>query len=137
MQYLAVMCNFISMKLGQKILLLLTLLLMGGSVVQAGPSTAEQHDASIQPAAQGGAQSTHPLDQPNLFNIYHSAESSGNLINNSPVPSLSGDERDDNAKSRMAALAIKQQVSTCLHIFEISDRRAVVLKLIYPFHTFL
>lgn len=115
---------------------LLILLLFGNSLAEAG-SSVDNNSAVIYSADKNKARSTHPFDRPNLFNIYHQAESAGSLLNIVPIPYASADERDEIASYQILESEIKKNVSTWLQLYITVDRLAGDLKLIFPFHTFL
>ncbi len=109
--------------------------LFGHSLVQGQP-VMEKRSAVLSPAEEKSTHSTHPLAQPNLFNVFHPAES-GISISNIPAPWLSGEEREQAAVHKFIISAEKSRSTVYLQLYESVNRAARVQKLIFPFHTFL
>ncbi len=104
--------------------------------VEAAPA-AYHASAEIQPAEKPDSESTHPLDRPSLFSIYHQVEHSGSVSNSVPPPVLVVDEQDQSLIYRRALREVELQTQEWLQKFKIPNRRAVALTLLFPFHSFL
>lgn len=113
----------------------LALVLFGHSLVLGQP-VMEKRAVVVSPAAEKSSQSTHPLAQPNLFNVYHPIES-GISINNIPAPWLSGEEREQSAVHKFIVSAAENRATEYLQLYKSVNRATGVLKLIFPFHAFL
>ena len=109
--------------------------LFSHSLVQAQPLV-EKRAAVVSPAGEENEQSTHPLAQPNLFNVYHPVES-GLSVSNIPAPLLSAEEREKLAVYKFIALAAENWTTVYLQIYHSVDRSPLLLKFIFPFHAFL
>lgn len=117
---------------------ILGLVLLGSSFMQVSSHSDTDGKFSVTPPSEeNGPQSTHPLDRPNLFTIYYQVESVDSLPSNIPVPQIPVDERDDAGQRRIAKCEAQNSVSVWLRNYKIIDRRPGVLKLIFPFHTYL
>lgn len=109
--------------------------LFSHSLVQAQP-LAENGVGVVLPAAEAKGHSTHPLSQSNLFNIYHPVES-GISVSSIPLPLLSAEEREKSAGHKFMALAAENWTTVYLQIYHLVDRSPLLLKYIFPFHSFL
>ncbi len=93
--------------------------------------------AEIEQAEEPEARSTHPFNQPNLFNIYHQAEHAGNSLTNVPLPLLVVDEQDQSLAYQRVLLCRELQEQVSFATFEETNRELDRLKFIFPFHSFL
>jgi len=120
----------------QILLLILVAGQLSTTAVQAAPS-GYHAAAEIQPAEQSDSQSTHPLDQPSLFSIYHEIEHSGSVSGSVPPPVLVVDEQDQSLIYRRALREVELQTREWLQKFTIPNRKTATFTLLFPFHSFL
>lgn len=109
--------------------------LFSHSLVQAQP-LAEKRAGVVSPAEEEKGHSTHPFSQPNLFNVFHPVES-GTSVSNIPLPLLSAEEREKSAAHKFMASAAENWTTVYLQIYHLVDRSPLLLKYIFPFHSFL
>ncbi|WP_441000101.1 hypothetical protein [Fodinibius sp. SL11] len=88
------------------------------------------------PERENNAQSTHPFEQPNLFNVFHQGETGIN-ISSHPEPWLLEEDREESAIYEFIASATENRLTLHLRIYRLADRTAIFLKYIFPFHAFL
>ncbi|WP_445663964.1 hypothetical protein [Fodinibius sp. AD559] len=121
---------------------LLSILFVGLVIVLSGDmwvhaeSAAESSLSIVQADTKNKSQSTHPFDQPNLFNAFHQAESGIN-ISNVPAPLLTGEDREQSAVHKFIVSAAENRSAVYLQIYQLSDRVTAVLKYLFPYHAFL
>ncbi|MEL7833117.1 hypothetical protein [Fodinibius sp. Rm-B-1B1-1] len=113
------------------------LLVLPGCIGNSWAAPAADTSAEIAQAEKPESHSTHPFDQPSLFNIYHQAEHACNSSTNVPVPLLVLDEQDQSLVYRSALLGRELQDQAWFAIFETPNRKFTHLSLIFPFHSFL
>lgn len=129
-------CRLTNMKKLLSILLLGSVIVLSGNMWVKAESAAGSSLSVVEADTKSKSPSTHPFDQPNLFNVFHQAES-GVSISNTPAPLLSGEDREQSAIHDFIASVVENRATVYLQIYHLADRVATFLTLIYPFHTFL
>lgn len=123
-------------KLSNILLTVFATVLIGHSLVQGQP-VMEKRSAVLSPPEEKSSQSTNPLAQPNLLNIYFPVESGINILSNIPVPYFSEEDQERSAVQKYIISAAENRAIEYLQLYESVNRVTAVLKLIFPFHTFL
>jgi hypothetical protein len=123
-------------KLYNILLTVLAIALFGHSLVAEQPLT-EKGAAAVASASDHGNQSTNPLAQPNLHNVYLPVESGINVLTTIPVPYISGEDQEESAVHKFIVRTAQNRAREYLHCYKLANRVATVLKLIFPFHSFL
>ncbi|MDZ7659039.1 hypothetical protein [Fodinibius sp.] len=113
----------------------MAIVLIGHSLVQGQPLM-EKRSAVFLPVEKESGQATNPLAQPNLFNVYFPVES-GISITNIPGPFLSGEELGKSEVHKVIASVADNRACVFLQIYYKVDRTPILLKYIFPFHSFL
>lgn len=117
------------------LLAILAIALFGHSLAQGQPLM-EKRSAVISPAEEESDEPTYPFAQQNLFYVYHPVES-GVSISNTLAPLLSAEEQEKSAVHKFIASVVENRATVYLHIYHLVDRAPILLKYIFPFHTFL
>lgn len=113
------------------------IILLLGSSFGMGAVSQGQNSVVIYSSEKNKAHSTHPFDQPNLFNINFLAESTGSLVSYISVPHSSGDERNETPDKRVFEAEIQKNKALRFQVFGVTDRPPTDLKFLFPYHTFL
>lgn len=123
-------------KLHRILLVVLAIVLFGYSLVQGQP-TIEKRSAVFSPTEEQSSRSTNPLAQPELYNVYYPVESGINILSNIPVPYLSEEDQKQSTIQKSVISFAEKRAIEYLQLYKSVNRVTVVLKLIFPFHSFL
>lgn len=123
-------------KLYKILLAVLTIALFGHSLI-AEQAVIEISSVVVTSTAEDSSHNTHPLAQSNLQNVYLPVESGIDILSNTPVPYLSGEDQEGSAVQKFVISAAENESIEFLRQYESVNRDANYLKLIFPFHAFL